>query len=143
MIQVTPIRRSIHGSHWRITQNIKRKTSTDLSPHYGRLLTDIKARVNAAQIRAELAANRELLVLYWDIGRMILTRQKAEGWGTKVIERLSRDLQNEFPGQQGFSPRNLKYIRAFADASPETVIVQQPIAQLAGSGKVIMHPPDA
>jgi predicted nuclease of restriction endonuclease-like (RecB) superfamily len=99
--------------------------------------------VHAAQIRAGLAANRELLVLYWDIGRMILDRQKAEGWGAKVIDRLSRDLQNEFPGRQGFSPRNLKYMRAFAEAWPETVIVQQPAAQLAGSGKVIMHPPDA
>jgi predicted nuclease of restriction endonuclease-like (RecB) superfamily len=87
--------------------------------------------VRAAQIRAGLAANRELLALYWDIGRLILDRQKAEGWGAKVIDRLSRDLQNEFPGQQGFSPRNLKYMRAFAEAWPETVIVQQPVAQLA------------
>jgi predicted nuclease of restriction endonuclease-like (RecB) superfamily len=122
---------------------MKQKPSTAVSLHYGQLLADIKARVHAAQIRAGLAANRELLVLYWDIGRMILDRQKAEGWGAKVIDRLSRDLQNEFPGQQGFSPRNLKYMRAFADAWPETVIVQQPVAQLAGSGKVIMHPPDA
>ena len=78
-----------------------------------------------------LAANRELLALYWDIGRLILDRQKAEGWGTKVIDRLSRDLQNEFPGQQGFSPRNLKYMRAFAEDWPETVIVQPPVAQSA------------
>jgi predicted nuclease of restriction endonuclease-like (RecB) superfamily len=122
---------------------MKRKPSTALSPDYGRLLAEIKARVHAAQIRAHLAANRELLVLYWDIGRMILARQKAEGWGAKVIDRLSRDLQNEFPGQQGFSPRNLKYMRAFAEAWPETVIVQQPVAQLAGSGEVIVHPPGA
>ena len=79
----------------------------------------------------------------WDIGRMILERQKAEGWGAKVIDRLSRDLQNAFPGQQGFSPRNLKYVRAFAEAWPETLIVQQPVAQLAGSGKGMMHPPGA
>jgi predicted nuclease of restriction endonuclease-like (RecB) superfamily len=122
---------------------MKRKPPTALSPGYGRLLADIKARVHAAQIRAGLAANRELLVLYWDIGRLILDRQKAEGWGAKVIDRLSRDLQNEFPGQQGFSPRNLKYMRAFAEAWPETVIVQPPVAPLAGSGKVIMHPPGA
>ena len=110
---------------------------------YRRLLADIKVRVRAAQIRAGLAANRELLSLYWDIGRMILARQKAEGWGAKVIDRLSKDLQNEFRGQQGFSPRNLKYMRAFAEAWPETAIVQQPVAQLAGSGKEVVHPPGA
>jgi len=105
-------------------------TKAGLSRGYGQLLADIKGRVRAAQIRAGLAANRELLALYWDIGRLILDRQKAEGWGAKVIDRLSRDLQNAFPGQQGFSPRNLKYMRAFAEAWPETVIVQQPVAQL-------------
>ncbi len=110
---------------------MKQESSTDLSPDYGRLLADIKARVQAAQIRAHLAANTELLVLYWDIGRMILDRQQAEGWGSKVIDRLSRDLQNEFPGQQGYSPRNLKYMRAFAEAWPETIIVHQPDAQLS------------
>jgi predicted nuclease of restriction endonuclease-like (RecB) superfamily len=105
---------------------MKRKPSTALSPGYGRLLADIKARVQAAQIRAHLAANGALLALYWDIGRLILDRQQAEGWGAKVIERLSLDLQNEFPGQQGFSPRNLKYMRAFADAWPETVTMHPP-----------------
>ena len=109
---------------------MKRKPSTALSPGYGRLLADIKARVQAAQIRAHLAANGALLALYGDIGRLILDRQQAEGWGTKVIERLSLDLQNEFPGQQGFSPRNLNYMRAFAEAWPETAIVQQPAAQI-------------
>ena len=122
---------------------MKRKAPTALPPGYGRLLSEIKARVRAAQIRAHLAANSELLALYWDIGRLILDRQKAEGWGTKVIARLSQDLQNEFPGQQGYSPRNLKYMRAFAAAWPETVFVQQPAAQLAGSGKAIVHQPGA
>ena len=122
---------------------MKRKAATALPPGYGRLLSEIKARVRAAQIRAHLAANGELLALYWDIGRLILDRQKAEGWGTKVIARLSQDLQNEFPGQQGYSPRNLKYMRAFAAAWPETVIVQPPVAQLAGAGKAIVHQPGA
>jgi predicted nuclease of restriction endonuclease-like (RecB) superfamily len=98
---------------------------------YRRLLADIKVRVRAAQVRAHLAANSELLGLYWDIGCMILHRQQAEGWGAKVIDRLSRDLQSEFPGQQGFSPRNLKYMRAFAEAWPQTQIVPPPGAQLS------------
>ena len=97
---------------------------------YAELLKEIKERVRAAQVRAGLAANRELLALYWDIGRMILARQEAEGWGAKVIDRLSRDLHAAFPGQQGFSPRNLKYMRAFADAWPDPQFVQQPAAQI-------------
>jgi hypothetical protein len=89
--------------------------STELLPtDYAPLLAEIKARVQATRIKAGLAANRELLALYWDIGRLILDRQKREGWGAKVIDRLAVDLQREFPGQQGFSPRNLKYMRAFA-----------------------------
>ena len=97
---------------------------------YGTLLADIKARVKSARMRAGLAANRELLRLYWDIGRMILDRQDREGWGAKVIDRLSWDLQRAFPGQQGYSPRNLKYMRAFAGAWPAFEIVQQAAAQL-------------
>lgn len=69
-------------------------------------------------------------MLYWSIGRDILTRQTAEGWGTKVIERLARDLQTEFPGVKGFSLRNLKYMRAFAGAWPDAEIVQQVAAQI-------------
>jgi predicted nuclease of restriction endonuclease-like (RecB) superfamily len=101
-----------------------------LPADYAPLLAEIKARVQSARVKAGLAANRELLALYWDIGRLILGRQRKEGWGTKVIDRLSVDLQREFPGQQGFSPRNLKYMRAFAEAWPETAIVQPPVAQL-------------
>ena len=107
------------------------KSTAALPTDYAPLLADIKARVQTARIKAGLAANRELLALYWDIGRLILDRQKREGWGAKVIDRLSADLQSEFPGQQGFSPRNLKYMRTFAGAWPETVIVQQAGAQLA------------
>src|SRR6187402_1877188 len=106
-----------------------------LPTDYAPLLAEIKARVQAARTKAALAANRELLSLYWDIGRLILDRQQEEGWGTKVIGRLSEDLQHAFPGQQGFSPRNLKYMRAFAEAWPNTAIVQQAAAQLDEGGK--------
>lgn len=110
-----------------------RKTSyatAAFPPDYAPLLADIKARVRVARVKAGLAANLELLGLYWDIGRLILDRQRQEGWGAKVIDRLSTDLQNEFPGQQGFSPRNLKYMRAFAEAWPETIAVHPPGARL-------------
>jgi len=105
------------------------QSTAALPPDYGPLLADIKARVQLARVKAGLAANRELLALYWDIGRLILDRQRREGWGAKVIDRLALDLQRAFPGQQGFSPRNLKYMRAFAEAWPETVIVQPAGAQ--------------
>ncbi len=71
-----------------------------------------------------------MLRLYWDIGELILGRQAGEGWGTKVVERLSADLRREFPEHQGSSPRNLKYMRAFAAAWPDPAFVQQPAAQL-------------
>lgn len=97
---------------------------------YAALLKEIKERVWTAQTRAALAVNRELVLLYWSIGRDILERQRAEGWGAKIVDRLARDLGAEFPGVEGFSPRNLKYMRAFAEAWPEKEFVQQAIAQL-------------
>ena len=106
------------------------RTVAALPADYAPLLAEIKARVQTARVKAGLAANRELLALYWEIGRLILDRQRKEGWGTRVIDRLSADLQREFPGQQGFSPRNLKYMRAYAGAWPETAIVHQPVAPL-------------
>lgn len=111
------------------------KIETTLAANYISLLTEIRTRVQAARIKAGLAANQELLLLYWEIGRLILDRQQKEGWGTKVIDRLSLDLQRAFPRQQGFSPRNLKYMRAFAEAWPEGLIVQRPVAQLATPAK--------
>jgi predicted nuclease of restriction endonuclease-like (RecB) superfamily len=80
--------------------------------------------------KAALAVNLEVVSLYWEIGCVILQRQTTEGWGTKVIDRLSLDLRNAFPGMKGFSPRNLKYMRKFAEEFPGVPIVQQPAAQL-------------
>lgn len=93
-------------------------------------LADLKSRIHTAQQRATLAVNRELVLLYWQIGHDILARQAAQGWGTKVIERLSQDLRTAFPQMKGFSSRNLKYMRAFADAWPDEKFVQQAAAQL-------------
>lgn len=100
------------------------------SQNYQKLLTNLKQQIQTAQIRAALSVNRELVLLYWGIGKEILSRQKQEGWGTRVIERLAKDLHSEFPDMRGFSSRNLKYMRAFADAWPENAIVQQLAAQL-------------
>lgn len=96
---------------------------------YGALLADVKAEVAAARTHAARVVNTELIHLYWRIGRLILVRQEAHGWGARVIDRLSVDLRTEFPGMNGFSTRSLKYMRAFAAACPDA-IVQQPVAQL-------------
>jgi predicted nuclease of restriction endonuclease-like (RecB) superfamily len=97
------------------------------------LLSEIKARIQLAQSQAILAANAELIRLYWDIGRMIDQRQQREGWGAAVIPRLAGELRNELPEVKGFSERNIKsmlaFYRAYVDPS---AIVQQPAAQLAG-----------
>ena len=102
---------------------------------YADFLAQVKARVRAAQIKAALSANRELILLYWDIGRAILRAQTERGWGAKVVPRLAADLRREFPEMKGFSLRNLKYMRAFAEAWLDRQFVQQPVAQLsAGIG---------
>lgn len=81
-------------------------------------------------MRAALAVNRELVLLYWQIGREILGRQKQEGWGAKVIARLAQDLKQEFPEMKGLSSRNLNYMRAFAEGWSDESIVQQVVAQI-------------
>ncbi|QQS07051.1 MAG: DUF1016 family protein [Fibrobacterota bacterium] len=97
---------------------------------YTEWLTDLKSRIHAAQQRATLAVNRELVLVYWQIGRDILDRQARQGWGAKVIDRLAEDLRAAFPNMKGFSPRNLKYMRAFAEAWPDAEFVQGVLAQL-------------
>ncbi len=97
---------------------------------YDDFLRDLKERIREAQVRAALAVNRELVLLYWRIGRDILRQQAAQGWGARVIDRLADDLRRAFPEMKGFSPRNLKYMRAFAQTYPDEVFVQQPAAQI-------------
>lgn len=80
---------------------------------YRALLTDIKERIRLAQIKASLSVNRELIQLYWDIGGLIVSRQRAEGWGNSIVEKLASDIRKEFPGIEGFSPRNVWRMRAF------------------------------
>lgn len=97
---------------------------------YGEFLEALKARIRSAQVRAALAVNRELVLLYWQIGREILARQREQGWGARVVERLASDLRREFPEMTGLSRTNLLYMRAFADAYPDEAIVQQAVGQL-------------
>jgi predicted nuclease of restriction endonuclease-like (RecB) superfamily len=98
--------------------------------NYGQFLSAIKQRIRTAQIKAALAANAELIRLYWEIGREILVNQERQGWGAKFIDRLAADLQRAFPNLRGYSVRNLKYMRAFARAWPDLEIVHQLGAQI-------------
>jgi len=103
---------------------------SDLPRDYAKTLGEIKQRIQQERLRVLLAANAAMVLLYWDIGRMILDRQERAGWGARVIDRLAADLHEAFPDMRGFSPRNLKYMRAFAAAWPERAIVQGALAQI-------------
>ena len=96
------------------------------SNEYLKTLSDIKKHIRQAQIKAVLAANKELIKLYWYIGGTIVNSQKESGWGSNVIEQLAKDLQNEFPGVAGFSRANVFHMRAFYLAYEK---VQQPARQ--------------
>lgn len=98
---------------------------------YAVLLTAVKERIAAAQTRAALSINRELVLLYWCIGRDIVVRQEEQRWGTGVIEALANDLRAAFPGVEGFSARNLWRMRAFYLAyRPENAFLPQPVAEI-------------
>jgi len=98
--------------------------------NYINILDSLKEKIRFARHKAATVVNVELLKLYWDIGNTILEQQKEEGWGAKVIDRLATDLRIEFPDFKGLSVRNLKYMRAFAEAYPGFGIVQTLSAQI-------------
>lgn len=101
-----------------------------LPTNYLQFLDELKTNIRQARQQATIAANAELLGLYWRIGQGILHQQDREKWGAKVIDRLARDLKSEFPDMQGLSPRNLKYMRQFAAAYPSLDFVQGSLAQI-------------
>ena len=107
-------------------------------PGYADWLADLKGRIHSAQQRATLAVNVELVGLYWQIGCDILARQHAQGWGAKVIDRLSHDLRTAFPEMKGFSRANLMYMRAFAEAWPDEPIVQQLVGRLPWGHNLVL-----
>lgn len=113
--------------------------SLSIAPEgYSDWLTDLKTRIHNAQQRAAIAVNREMIGLYWHIGQDILTRQAEQGWGAKVIDRLAHDLRSAFPDMKGFSPRSLKYMRAFAQAWPDFEFVQQLLHKLPWGHNLVL-----
>ncbi len=106
---------------------------------YPEWFATVKTRIHAAQQRAALAVNRELLALHWSIGREILDGQRRAGWGAGIVDRIAADLRAAFPGMKGFSRANLMYMRAFAEAWPdEEALVQQPVGQLPWGHNLVL-----
>jgi predicted nuclease of restriction endonuclease-like (RecB) superfamily len=110
--------------------NASVKDSEIIAAGYAELLDTLKAKIRSSQVKASVSVNTELIKLYWEIGLEIAQRQNDEGWGTKVIERLAKDLKRTFPQMAGFSPRNLFYMKQFAEAYPELAILQQAAAKI-------------
>ncbi len=109
----------------------KSVTSTNLPTDYASFLDSLKSRVQQAQTKAMLSVNRELIQLYWDIGRLIVERQEQAGWGKGIVDRLAADIQKSFPGMGGFSPANVWRMRAFFVAYREAEpILAQPVREL-------------
>lgn len=110
--------------------------------NYPTLLAEIKERVRSAQVRAHLAASREMILACWQIGRAIVLRQNTEGWGKAVIERLANDIQREFPGVEGFSANNIWRMRAFYLAyAGDAQKLAQPVQELAAPPEVLLSLP--
>ncbi len=107
-----------------------RKLMGKLSASYPQFLSKLKELIVTERVRAVMSANMAMILLYWDIGKSILEHQEKEGWGAKVIDRLSHDLKTLFPKMKGFSPRNLKYMRKFAQCWPDREFVQRTAAQI-------------
>lgn len=105
-------------------------TNNIINQDYTTFLEDLKGRVASSRYKAALSVNKELILLYHHMGSEILKSQERHGWGAKVIDQLSRDLQSAFPEMKGFSTRNLKYMRKFSEEYPDPEFVQEVLAQL-------------
>ncbi len=105
-------------------------TKKIIDQEYTKLLCALKERVASSRYKAVLSVNKELILLYHHIGTQILEAQKKQGWGAKIIDQLSKDLGHEFPEMQGFSTRNLKYMRKFSEEYTDILFVQEVLAQL-------------
>ena len=93
--------------------------------NYLQTLEEIKQKVKTSQIKAHLSVNKEMLILYWQIGKIIIEQREAQQWGSKVIEQLAKDLKSEFGTMKGLSITNLKYMALFAESYPDLLMINQ------------------
>ncbi len=108
---------------------------------YLQWFVELKNNIQHSQLQTALQVNKNMLIQYWYIGKQISIKIDEDGWGANVIDQLAIDLANAFPEMKGYSVRNLKYMRKFADYYPELLIVQQPAAQLQKRKKTITQQP--
>lgn len=104
--------------------------SSEKSDNYLQFIEEIKNEIRRQRVSVVLNANSSMICLYWNIGKAILEKQEKEGWGAKVIDQMAKDLKDAFPDMSGFSPRNIKYMRKFAECWPNYEIVQRVVAQI-------------
>ena len=104
-----------------------------ITPDYAAFLAEVKGRIHSARLNAGRAVNRELVLLYWDIGRGIVEKQRTLGWGDAVVERLAADLRAEFPNMRGFSPANVWRMRQLYEAYSSPEFLAQAVRELAAS----------
>ena len=102
----------------------------EISQSYKEYISSLKQEITQSRIKAALSVNKELILLYWRIGRNILEMQKKEGWGSKIIEQVSKDLKYEFPDMKGLSIQNMSYMRQFAKEYVTIEIVQQLVGEI-------------
>ncbi len=114
------------------------KNKDIITQSYKKAIKDIKNKILRARQNAVVSVNKELIFLYWEIGNIILQKQENEGWGAKVIDRMSTDLSREFADMKGFSVRNLKYMLKFAEENKYRAIVQQVVAQLPWGSNIVL-----
>ena len=103
---------------------------SEMDAPYFELRDLIITKIKETRLRFIVQANNEMIALYWNIGNEILQRQKSDGWGAGVIDRLSADLKEEFPEMDGYSPRNLGNMKRFASTWSDPQILQHAVAKL-------------
>lgn len=111
---------------------------SEMDHEYMEFIEQIKQEVRTQRLKVTISANSTMMCMYWNIGRMVLKKQDEQGWGAKVIDRMSKDLKEEFPDMDGFSPRNIKYMRKFAECWTDYEIVQQVVAQIPWGTNIVL-----
>ena len=121
-----------------MNQILTEKNNVIISKEYKTFFQEIKKKIASSQVKAAISVNKELIKLYWEIGSRVYLKQKSEGWGSKTIEKLAKDLKSTFPDMRGFSLTNIKYMAQFAREYPEFTISQQLVGQIPWGHNILL-----
>lgn len=111
---------------------------SEMPESYAAFIQNLTQEIRERRLSVVIHANTAMNCLYWQIGNAILEKQAEEGWGTRIIDRISKDLQNSFPEMKGFSARNIKYMRKFAESWLDFEFVQQVVAQIPWRSNIVL-----